>query len=41
MAGGSIAGDGATADVLRDEALMARSRLELPYGFGLSNTPLG
>jgi len=30
---GSIAADGATADVLTDEALMRATRLELPFGF--------
>ncbi|WP_181018985.1 ABC transporter ATP-binding protein [Streptomyces roseicoloratus] len=30
---GVIAADGRTADILADEELMARHRLELPYGF--------
>src|SRR5680860_288873 len=30
---GTIAADGATTDLLGDEALMAANRLELPYGF--------
>jgi cobalt/nickel transport system ATP-binding protein len=30
---GVIAADGATADILTDEDLMARHRLELPFGF--------
>jgi cobalt/nickel transport system ATP-binding protein len=30
---GEIVGDGPIGAVLADEVLMARSRLELPYGF--------
>jgi cobalt/nickel transport system ATP-binding protein len=33
MNNGTIVADGATADVLADDALMAANRLELPYGF--------
>jgi cobalt/nickel transport system ATP-binding protein len=33
LSGGSVVADGATYDVLTDEALMAAHRLELPFGF--------
>ncbi len=32
---GTIVADGPTLDLLRDEALMARHRLELPAGFSI------
>ncbi|TDD67210.1 ATP-binding cassette domain-containing protein [Jiangella aurantiaca] len=33
LSGGAVVADGATGDVLADEALLAAHRLELPYGF--------
>ena len=33
LAGGSVAADGATYDLLTDDALMRSARLELPFGF--------
>jgi cobalt/nickel transport system ATP-binding protein len=33
LSGGRIVADGATRDILLDDALMAANRLELPYGF--------
>jgi cobalt/nickel transport system ATP-binding protein len=33
MNGGRIVADGATGELLADEALMAANRLELPFGF--------
>jgi cobalt/nickel transport system ATP-binding protein len=32
---GAVVADGATADLLRDENLLAKHRLELPYGFAV------
>ncbi|GAB3275884.1 ABC transporter ATP-binding protein [Actinocorallia lasiicapitis] len=39
MSGGIIAADGKTRDLLADEALLARHRLELPYGFHPDSLP--
>jgi cobalt/nickel transport system ATP-binding protein len=36
MDGGRIVADGATADLLADAGLLARHRLELPYGFAVT-----
>ena len=33
MNGGRIVADGATGEILADEAMMAANRLELPFGF--------
>ena len=33
LSDGVVAADGATADILADEALMKAHRLELPFGF--------
>ena len=33
MDGGEVVADGATADLLADEDLLRRHRLELPFGF--------
>ncbi len=34
--GGTVAADGPTRDLLADDALLARHRLELPFGFVLA-----
>jgi cobalt/nickel transport system ATP-binding protein len=39
LSGGVVVADGATRDVLTDEALMRAHRLELPYGFDPRNVP--
>lgn len=39
LAAGQVVADGATAQVLGDDALMTRHRLELPYGFDPSSVP--
>lgn len=39
--GGRIVADGSTAQLLGDAALLARHRLELPYGLHLSNLVVG
>jgi cobalt/nickel transport system ATP-binding protein len=36
LSGGVIVADGATPEILRDEALLARHRLELPVGYRLT-----
>jgi cobalt/nickel transport system ATP-binding protein len=33
LSGGSIVADGLTPDLLTDDELLRRNRLELPYGF--------
>ncbi|MCD5310158.1 energy-coupling factor ABC transporter ATP-binding protein [Kineosporia babensis] len=38
LADGRIQADGPTAELLADEPLLARHRLELPYGFAVSQT---
>jgi cobalt/nickel transport system ATP-binding protein len=35
LSGGVIVADGKTGDILRDQALLAQHRLELPVGFSL------
>jgi cobalt/nickel transport system ATP-binding protein len=35
LSGGIIVADGKTGDILKDEALLAKHRLELPVGFSL------
>ncbi|MDQ3958584.1 MAG: energy-coupling factor ABC transporter ATP-binding protein [Actinomycetota bacterium] len=37
MFGGAVVAEGPTVDVLRDEELLARHRLELPFGFSPSS----
>ena len=39
LSGGRIVADGKTGDLLSDEALLARNRLELPYGFDPQHLP--
>jgi cobalt/nickel transport system ATP-binding protein len=39
LSDGVIVGDGATFDVLTDDALMAAHRLELPFGFDPRTIP--
>nr|WP_221935683.1 ABC transporter ATP-binding protein [Janibacter cremeus] len=39
LSDGLVVGDGPTADVLGDRALMAAHRLELPYGFDPASVP--
>jgi cobalt/nickel transport system ATP-binding protein len=43
LSAGRVVADGPTAELLADSALLARHRLELPYGFdpGRSRTPSG